>query len=209
VARGAVLTSAHRLVGRRHNLVLLAMIDELLEERRDLSALAFGCGPGSFTGVRIAASVAQGIALALGTPVVPVSTLATIAAGALRMHADAQSVIVCIGARKGEVYTCAFRRAPEGEAIPQAVTAEHVMRIDAFAPERGLGATLVCGDAVADLGERLGAAELTAIEWPHPHAEDLVRIARMRLNAGEGVDVARALPVYLEGSGAWQKLAGR
>ncbi|HSM96415.1 MAG TPA: tRNA (adenosine(37)-N6)-threonylcarbamoyltransferase complex dimerization subunit type 1 TsaB, partial [Rhizomicrobium sp.] len=105
---------------RRHAELILPMIEALLAEagivRTQLHAIAVGRGPGAFTGVRLAISVAQGLVLALDIPIVPVSSLAALAQDAPDAGA---SILAVIDARMGEVYTGAFRRCADGlvEAI--------------------------------------------------------------------------------------------
>ncbi len=206
VRKGHETRFDHRIVERQHNATLLPMIEGLLGIPRDVAAVGFGCGPGSFTGVRIAASAAQGIALGLAVPVVPVSSLAILAAGALRIQADIRCVVACIAGRRGEMYTCAFER---GDVGPIAVTSERAVRIEQCAPTDLPGGAGICGDAAAHLSALDAWRDVPVIDWPYPHAQDLMSIVCARLTAGGGVDVAEALPVYLEGSGSWQKIAGR
>jgi len=107
----------HRVAPRRHGELVLPMIDALLAEAAlptsGLDGIAFGRGPGSFTGVRVAASVTQGIALGLDIGVVGVSTLRTIAQGCLRELDDAR-VGVALDARLDEIYWGAFRASEAG-----------------------------------------------------------------------------------------------
>ena len=99
------------LAPRRHAELALPWADALLAEagvsRAQLDAVAVGRGPGAFTGVRLGIGLAQGIALALDLPVVPVSTLQVLA---LRAPAHADKVLACIDARMGEVYAAAYAR---------------------------------------------------------------------------------------------------
>ena len=111
------INQQYRVAPREHSHIILPMIDQLLAEAgirvSDLDALAFGRGPGSFMGVRIAAGVTQGIAFAWDLPVVPISTLAAIAQTA---HAEtgATSVLSAIDARMNEVYWGAYRLSDDG-----------------------------------------------------------------------------------------------
>src|SRR6185503_4238342 len=112
---GGQLLERSELAPRRHAELILPMIDSLLAEaglsRRSLDGIAVGRGPGAFTGVRLAISVAQGMALGLDVPVVPVSSLAALA---LDAPDNGAAILACIDARMGEVYTGTFRRMPDG-----------------------------------------------------------------------------------------------
>ncbi len=176
----------------------------------DLDALAFGRGPGSFTGVRIGIGIAQGLALGADLPMIGVSTLATMAEGAWRMT-GATRVLAAIDARMGEVYWAEYTRDENGvwhgeetEAVlkPEAVTERLKQLSGEWAtvgtgwpawPEmaRGTGVTLVDGNMLL------------------PAAEDMLPIARQLLAAGKTVAVEHAEPVYLRNTVAWKKLPGR
>lgn len=148
----------HRIEPRRHAQLVLPMIDALLAEaglaRGALGGVAFGRGPGSFTGVRVAASVTQGIALGLDIGVVGVSTLATIAQGCLREFGDAH-VGVALDARLDEVYWGAFRADASG--VMHACVEERVCLPGAvtFAPDAvTLSDTVASPDAMEAHGDR-------------------------------------------------------
>ena len=99
--------SIERHVPRQHTQVILEMIQTLLTDAQlglsELDAIGFSRGPGSFTGLRICASVTQGLALAHDLPVIPISSLAILAQGAFRMD-NKQDIFACMDARKNEVY---------------------------------------------------------------------------------------------------------
>src|SRR5690606_15725797 len=111
-------THAHfELCPREHTQRILPLVQQILNENdvalRDLDALAFGRGPGSFTGVRIGIGIAQGLALGAELPMIGVSTLATMAQGAYR-KTGATRVLAAIDARMGEVYWAQYTRDEHG-----------------------------------------------------------------------------------------------
>src|SRR5215472_11314278 len=125
------LIERSELAPRRHAELILPMIEALLAEagvaRRQLDGIAVGRGPGAFTGVRLAISVAQGLALGLDVPVVPVSSLAALAQETPATGADLP-ILAVIDARMGEVYAGTFRRAANGlvePTGPESVGAAH------------------------------------------------------------------------------------
>lgn len=197
--RGDRLYVRSELAPRRHAELVLPMCDAVLAEagmrRRDLDALAVGCGPGAFTGVRLAVSAAQGIALALDVPVVPVSSLAALA---LQAPDNGAMILAVIDARMGEIYAGAFRRTHEGLVEP--VHAESVGRADALAlPAAEAWNVIGSGwtsyrDALAT---RLPAAPVWADGARYPQAADIARLAAPLAHAGRGMAPERVQPVYL------------
>lgn len=185
---------------RRHAEFALPWAEALLSEagvaRRQLDAIAVGRGPGAFTGVRLAISLAQGIALALELPVVPVSTLATLAAGAQAEAGD--GILAAIDARMGEVYAAAYAR--EGDGV-RALSPEVVAPPDGIAlPEgadrwigAGTGLAAVGGALRARLAPRLVRVDAGAL----PRAADTARLAAAAFARGEAVAPERLEPAYL------------
>ena len=200
---GTIVTR-HAVEARRHTELLLPMVDSVLAEAGvalgALDAIAFGRGPGSFTGLRIACSVAQGLAFGAGCPLVGVSTLQVIAAGMHRSHA-APRVLVALDARMGEVYWGGFEwdgvaMAPvfeESVAPPQAV---HVPTEGAWAGAGSGWATYraVLDDCVAD---RLGRSPEPVEAARLPEAVDMLAPAKAAFEAGLAVVPEDAAPVYL------------
>lgn len=187
---------------------LLPLIDELLREAgitlRALDGIAFGRGPGSFTGARIAAAIAQGLALATGVPLLPVSSLAALAAGAWRETGERAPVLVCVDAHMGEVYWALYRL--EG-GLPAAPEGEHLGRPEAVpAPvdPRWLAAGSGFAAHAAALGPLAGRA-VHALPELLPAARDLLPLAAADLAAGRATPPAAALPTYLRGEDAWRR----
>jgi tRNA threonylcarbamoyladenosine biosynthesis protein TsaB len=196
---GDALLDRSELAPRRHAELVLPMAEELLSEagiaRRQLDAIAVGRGPGAFTGVRLAISVAQGLALALDIPVVPVSSLATLAMQAPRNGA---AIIAAIDARREEIYTGTFRFGPDGGVEPLGL--EHVLPAsDLILPQAEAWNVLgtgwrAYGDAIR---ERLPSPPRWADGDRYPQACDVARLAAPLFAAGKGVAPEQALPVYL------------
>ena len=182
--------------GQRHAELVLGEIDLLLAAAGlhvgDLDGIAYGAGPGSFTGLRIACGVVQGLAAARALPVVGVGTLAAIAE-----TASSARVVACLDARMGEVYHAAYEKQHDRlhEVIPPSLH-----RPEAVPLPEGVGWT-GCGPGFAAYRERLAlrhGSRLAAVDPAiFPSAAAVVRLAAPRFAAGEGVAAAAALPVYL------------
>lgn len=191
----------YEVAPRAHARLLLPMLEGLLAEAElkpmQLDAIAFGRGPGSFTGVRIAASVAQGIAFAADLPVLPVSTLAALAWPVLRVEPDAQ-VFAAIDARMGEIYWAAFAGAGQDGIL--ALSEERVMpaaevRVPVGERWRGVGSGWAAYAHV--LRPHFGAALRGIDADALPHAADIAALAAADFAAGRAVPAEQALPVYL------------
>jgi tRNA threonylcarbamoyladenosine biosynthesis protein TsaB len=182
--------------GQRHSLLLLPMIGELLDGHgltaKDLDGIAFGEGPGSFTGLRIACGVTQGLAFGAGLKVVGVGTLAAMAEATA-----GGKVVCCLDARMGEVYHAAYAKSGESWDAVQAPG----LYSPGAAPLPPAGAWAGCGSGftayAAVLNERY-AGRLSAI-MPDviPHARHIARLAAREFEAGRAVAAEAALPVYI------------
>lgn len=195
---GDAVYARSQLAPREHAALLLPMVQEVLTESgltlNALDAIAFGRGPGSFTGVRIAAGVTQGLAFAADLPVLPVSTLAALAQGALR-ELGAQQVAAAIDARMGEVYWGLYR-AQDGVMV---LEGEEGVFAPALVPMPPGGACTGFGSGWATYGAVL-AARCAISEYQgerFPQAEDLLPLAAAAWRAGMAVEAAQAQPVYL------------
>lgn len=193
---GAV-SERYEVIGRGHAGRLLPMADELLCESRvaprELDGIAFGRGPGGFTGLRIAAGVAQGLAAGAARPVLPVSNLAAVAAGCCR-ESGAPFVLACLDARMGEVYWAAFDCR---HGVPALLGEENLgppggVALPPGGPWHGAGHGFA---AWPDVALRLSISAVEADRLPR--ASDIARIAAVDLAAGRGVPPAKGLPVYL------------
>lgn len=186
---------------RRHGELILAMLDGLLARAgiglRDLDAVAFGRGPGSFTGVRIAVAVAQGVAFGAGLPTVPVSTLAALAQGEYR-RSGRRRLLAALDARMGEVYWGAFEIGPDGLAQPrgaESVRPPAEVPIPPGAGWRGVGTGW--GAWREPLAARVGAGLEALVPEAVCEAQDIAVLAAAEALAGRLVAPALARPVYL------------
>lgn len=209
VLAGGTVRERHAIAPRKHAEYALPWADALLAEaglaKSQLDAVAVGRGPGAFTGVRLGISIAQGIALALDLPTVPVSTLRALALRALPLGAgDGAQVLAAIDARMREVYVARFRLAVEGDggAVDavldgdEAVTPpDAVPAPDGDGPWHGVGTGFGALDGALRqrFADRLVAVDAEAL----PHAADVARLAAAALRRGEGVAPERLEPAYL------------
>lgn len=182
--------------GQAHSRLLLPMVRALLAEAGlslgSLDAIAYGKGPGAFTGLRIACSVAQGLAMGAGLPVIGITTL-----DAMAEESGAARVVACLDARMGEIYAAVLERNTERW---QALTGPALYRPEA-APLPPAGEWIGCGSAFATYAEALrqrydGWLVATFAEIL-PHARSIARLAASALARGEGLPAEAAEPYYV------------
>ena len=184
VSEGEVLELT-RIAPRRHNALVLGMVDAVMAFRRvcarELEAVVFSAGPGSFTGVRIGAAIAQGIALGGDISVIRVPTSEVAAEQVRRRNGSAGGVVVARGARAGWVYAARYRFAPTGLECED---------FDTLVPEDALPA-VPAGWLLVRREQPLRAAVLGALAMGKPklHPE-------------------RAVPFYVDGDSPWRKMDG-
>lgn len=185
---------------RAHADLILDMITTVMDEASlrvsSLTAVAFGCGPGSFTGIRIGTSVALAIAFAHEHPVIPVSCLATLAQGAMREHA-AERVVAAMDARMSEVYWGLFER-QRGRAVP--IAAESVsepQQLGQLPPGKWLGIGSAWNNYAVTLHDACGAGLIGWQAERFPQAADMVSLAAHELACGRTLAARDAHPVYL------------
>ncbi|MEK7875737.1 MAG: tRNA (adenosine(37)-N6)-threonylcarbamoyltransferase complex dimerization subunit type 1 TsaB [Pseudomonadota bacterium] len=184
------------VAGQRHSELLLPMIDALLVSHSlkaaELDCIAFGAGPGSFTGLRIACGVAQGIAFGLNVPVVGVSTLLALAAAS-----QADPVVCCLDARVGEVYHAAYeRRGGDWHEVHE----PSLCKPDAV-PELPAGTWTGCGSGFtvyrAALESCYAGKLARVIGDLAPHAREIAALAAAEFGRGGAVSAEYAAPLYV------------
>lgn len=199
------LFERYELAPREHTQLILQMVEQLLEQHqlnlKQLDALAFGRGPGSFTGVRIATGVVHGLAFASDLPVVPVSTLAAIAQYAWQQTGHAQ-VVAGIDARMGGIYQGAYVLGENG--LMQLQGTEQIASPDALQlPDSGdwFGAGSAWGSYQQELQQRFAQIEAVRLlgcdSAMLPHATAMAELAAAEFLQGHAVNAAQAQPVYL------------
>jgi tRNA threonylcarbamoyladenosine biosynthesis protein TsaB len=184
---------------RRHGELILPMIDELLATSgltlNNLDAIAFGRGPGAFTGIRIAAGIAQGLAFGADLPVVPISTLAALAQGSEK---SSQYIISAIDARMGEIYMAIYKTAENGLVDP--ISDELVLRPDdiSITTEGSyIGVGTGWGSYRQILQEKVGQQLISYNGECYPLSRDILLLSKREFERGNVVNAEQALPVYL------------
>lgn len=203
--------SDHQHVPRQHTKLLLPMIDGVLAQAaltvKDLDAVAFGVGPGSFTGLRITAGVAQGLGLGANKPLLPISTLATLAEQAYQKW-GVERVFAGLDARMNELYWAAYQRSAEGW---YALTLEQVSGPDLIdIPEVeelqhewvGIGPAWKYQTLLPEL---ITAPVIKIDADSEPQALAMLALAEIALAQGKTIGADEVLPTYLRDNVAWEK----
>jgi len=208
LASCALLSGAHlfsRESGgvRTHSQAVLPMVQELLREAgvklAELDAIAFGAGPGSFTGVRTACGVAQGLAFGAELPVVPLVTLEAMAE-ACRARSGATEVLAVLDARMGEVYWAQYRFDAGWKAV-----AEPVLSAPEAVQPLAASGLVACGNGLTAYPDAFAGKDFAVNAHGDiiPHARELAVLAAPALAAGQGVPAAQAQPLYLRNKVAY------
>jgi len=185
--------------GQRHSALMLPMVESLLSSTKtslgSLDGIAFGAGPGSFTGLRVACGIAQGLALGAGLRIVGIGTLAAMAEAARRRHA-ATRVLAALDARMREVYVAAYEREGERwrERMPPMVVKPGLVPVP---PGAGWFAAGSGFSAYPALWSRVGSAAAALDADIAPSAAVVGALALPRFAAGEGVPPRDAAPLYV------------
>lgn len=194
------ITEQFTLTANGHSKLILPMIDTLLAEANlqpaDLDGLAFGCGPGSFTGVRIATGVIQGIAFALDLPVVPVSNLATVAQDFFD-HNPENLAFVAMDARMNEIYWGVYQRNASGFA--ELLGKEAVIPVNDIEFPNVSGVGIGSGWKIyqQELSTRLSHNIIRYETDNLPRARAIARLGCEGFKQGLVVSAEQAMPVYL------------
>ena len=198
-----IITEEFDFMARLHSQYLIPIIERLLNDAHltinELDAIAFGCGPGSFTGVRIATSVAQGLAFAANLPVIPISTLAIVAQHAARIN-NLTKIIASIDARLNEVYWGAYEMinghvklmtnimTEEKVSNPEHLTQVMANKVDSTWSGAGNGWRYY---------NRLNIGLAHYYSDIYPHAYDLVKLAAKEFQQGNFINSIDVVPSYV------------
>ncbi|WP_144208516.1 tRNA (adenosine(37)-N6)-threonylcarbamoyltransferase complex dimerization subunit type 1 TsaB [Shewanella donghaensis] len=196
---------------REHSQRILPMVDDVLKEAgikiANVNLIAYGRGPGSFTGIRICTSMTQGLALGHDIPVIGISTLAALAQMAIDTE-QAEQVFCAIDARMSEIYWGQFINV---DGIATLIEAEHVSSPDAIQIDLDKHKPIhTCGTgfvAYPDLLEGIDSVVTTSIKLPDASA--MVSLAIKGYEEGLSTTVDELSPVYLRDKVTWKKLPGR
>lgn len=189
-----------QLVPQQHTQVILGMVNDLFAQAgcsfSQLDAISFSRGPGSFTGLRICASVAQGFALAHELPVIPLSSLAVLAQGAYRSD-NKESILACIDARKNEVYWACYQVV---EGLVQLIGDERVTPPSQVSPDtsrqwHGIGTGFAAFAAELNPQTQVSLTSVDAVRYPL--AKDMLPLAQQAWLKQEYVEPGLAIPTYL------------
>jgi len=198
-----------KVAPREHGELILAMIDELLVQAditlQQLDGLAFGCGPGSFTGVRMATGVIQGLAFSADLPVAPVSTLKALAQQAIHLSSEGSRIYAALDARMGEVYWCEYNviNGELSQCLAEQVIAANKIKVEGGQKAIGIGHGW---DTYADeLTKVVNASELTLLPSALPRAREIVHLGAEMLKNKQTVAAENAMPVYLRDNVAKKK----
>lgn len=215
------IQSHFEICPQQHSQRILPMVDDILSKAgaqlAEMNGLAFGRGPGSFTGVRIGIGIAQGLGFGVGIPLIPISNLQIIAQGAARRFPQHSRIAVAIDARMNEVYFAEYTLV---NGLVEAVTEESVLSPQALVEhlQNRADTLLAVGtgwQAYHEVFSPLFTGNLLVSapsedESVHlPNAVDMLPLAQQMFAAGLAVSATEAEPVYVRDTVTWKKLPGR
>jgi tRNA threonylcarbamoyladenosine biosynthesis protein TsaB len=207
------ITHIFELAVKTHTQRLLPMVDKVLQRSgcrlQDLDAIAFGRGPGSFTGLRICMGVVQGLAFGANLPVIPISTLQAIAYGFMQENpSNTLPILVALDARMDEVYWSLFNVDKTFDADLQSVTQEQVMK-PVMVLEQDIVSSLAHKFVALGSGWRYPELKILEPEYTlaevYPDAKDILALALNEFGSGNQISILEAEPTYLRDTLSWQK----
>lgn len=205
-----VLLEDFRIAPRQHNDLILPMVDQILSQADmalpQLDAIAFGRGPGSFTGLRIAAGIAQGLAYGADLPVIPVSTLAAMALQGFEETGFA-NWLSALDARMGEIYLGGYQISRVNGKLEIACTLpERVLKPDVLEPLETQYQAVGSGWTYLEvLSSRLPGRPEKILQDVAPRAACIASIAEIEWLNGHSVSALHAIPTYLRDEVTWEK----
>ena len=217
-------TYLNELAQRTHAKRILPMVDEILTDSglklNQLDALAFGRGPGSFTGVRVGAAIAQGLALGADLPVIPISNLTAMAQAAFELY-QAENVAAAIDARMNEVYFSQLVREKKCTDFGQFFVWKNLIPEQVCSPEKALvqlansTALSIATSTALRVGTgwnayaQFATKGLTGSDIELPDARYMLELARVEWLQQKTISALEIEPIYLRNEVTWKKLAGR
>lgn len=217
-------TYLNELAQRTHAKRILPMVDEILTDSglklNQLDALAFGRGPGSFTGVRVGVAIAQGLALGTDLPVIPISNLTAMAQAAFELY-QAENVAAAIDARMNEVYFSQLVREKKCTDFGQFFVWKNLIPEQVCSPEKALVqlANSTALNIATSTALRVGTGwnayaqfatkGLTGSDIELPDARYMLELARVEWLQQKTISALEIEPIYLRNEVTWKKLAGR
>ena len=203
VSDGKRSVACHELIPQQHTEKLLILMQQLMDKinltYQDLDVVAVGCGPGSFTGTRLACSVTQGLAYSVGIPAISVSSMQVLAQGINREFKCAE-VTVLINAHMEQIYVGKFKFTEEHVLS----ASEKALYLNEFKKVNLSQDSFFVGDGCQLVEEHLKEFDAKVYER-YPNAEDLLTEAERRFKEGITLDPKDLEPVYLSGEEHWTK----
>ena len=209
-------THLNELAQRTHTKRILPMIDKILANSglhlNQVNALAFGRGPGSFTGVRVGAGIAQGLALGADLPVIPISNLTAMAQAAFELY-QAENVVAAIDARMNEVYFSQLMREKVRSDIGEFFQWREIITEQVCSPEQAI--KQLRDDNAFRVGTGWAAysqfteKNLTSSDIALPNALYMLELARVEYLQKRTISALEIEPIYLRNEVTWKKLPGR
>jgi tRNA threonylcarbamoyladenosine biosynthesis protein TsaB len=199
LAIGDQVMESSETVGHGHSERLLPMVSDLLRtggrQLADCDAIAFGAGPGAFTGLRVACAVAQGLAFGAGKPLVAIGNLAALASAASAAHPSARRILVAIDARMQEVYWAPFLA--DGGAVSEIEPPALAAASDLKALCDGVDPDLVAGSALLAFPEQAGNLDRAIDADVRAGAAAVARLAVLGLARGAALSPEQVAPIYV------------